>query len=325
MDYLKIHDTFIEYIRNNTPKQRMMHRNSKDFRLNGDYIYTEDHHIIPRKCGGSNYIDNIVTVLPEEHIFLHKLRYVIFKNRIDLLAVRVSLNGFVNQNNPSKRFAYSPRLTKAILKGYSFVKQNSAEMRRNKGWHTQDGRDRISKARKGTMVAKDASTGVIIGAVDHLHPNILNGTWVHHTKGRKASVEERTKRRSSAGENNNNHSGLTDQYLIDRGLDFYKEYGYIGSNKRVYKFCMDRGLDFIKCAKSRFNSIGWDGFYQSIEKITGEVYNSYRRDDAARRKISESLKGKRKWITDGLYNKLILKTETIPEGWYEGRLDEHKN
>ena len=55
--------------------------------FNGEY--TEVHHITPRYAGGGNEDDNLVRVTYRQHIFLHKVLWMIYRNPQDKAAVRL--------------------------------------------------------------------------------------------------------------------------------------------------------------------------------------------------------------------------------------------
>lgn len=272
MNYKTIHDKFINYFRSTPPRDRIMKRNPTDQRLAMVSLYQEVHHIIPRSLGGKDLLDNIVEVLPEEHIFLHMLRYKIYKKREDALAVRFTLNGY-NSKNKFKG-SYAPILNKKIRMGYAWLKQHTWSVRLSLGWQTKEGRDRISAARKGTVVVRDAKTKKIIGSVSNTHPKFVSGEWVHHTKGRKISAEEREMRKKmGGGYNNNNYSGLTDEYFINKGAEIALTEGRILSWREMIILAEKLKFKWIKgVVKSRFNNQGKGGYYRNIEIITGYKY-----------------------------------------------------
>lgn len=250
-----------------------MSRNPNDLRLSEKTLYVEVHHIIPRSLGGLDTQDNLVEVLPEEHLFLHMLRYKIYRKREDALAVRCMLNGLVSQ---PARIRVGLFLNKKIRMGYAWLRSHSYFLRKTEGWHTPDGVKRISDARKGTMPAKDAQTGKIIGAVDVNHPNVLSGKWVHHSKGRKQTQKEiDSKRQRYAAQNNPNASGLSEQYFIDKGLELYYEFGRILSWSEILNLSFDRGFKWIKSLRSRFDGEGIKGYYRILEEKTQTKYNPY--------------------------------------------------
>jgi len=184
MDYKKAYNRFVKHFKSTTAKQRLFSRNQNDKRLENEVLYTENHHIIPRSLGGGDDDFNLVELLPEEHLFMHKLRYKAYNNREDMLAVRYMLNGFSNSANNNKSLSVCEKLTRQIKKDYVWIKQNSYDFRIEHGWQTEEGRKRISESRKNTYPVKDEITGEMIGSIDKDHPNIKNGIWVHHSKGK---------------------------------------------------------------------------------------------------------------------------------------------
>lgn len=71
MDYERLYNKFVKHWKNQSiPKG----------------IYTEEHHIIPKHCGGQDDEDNIVKVTYRQHIFAHKLLYKAFERWQDKLA-----------------------------------------------------------------------------------------------------------------------------------------------------------------------------------------------------------------------------------------------
>ena len=184
MDYLKIYENFINYCKITTPRERLEKRNKLDPRLKDEYLYTEIHHIIPRSLGGTDDIENLIEVLPEEHLFIHQLRWKLFNYREDMLAVRFILNGLKGiKNEEIKKALKSKILNRKILKGYAWMRHQIQLFRKKHKWHTEKGIKNISKSMKGKIIVKDAKTGKMIGKVDKNHPKVLSGEWVHHSKG----------------------------------------------------------------------------------------------------------------------------------------------
>ena len=182
MNYNKIYENFLKYFKETNPKYRLSLRNKNDERLLEDFLYTEVHHITPRSQGGDDSDENLVILLPEEHLFIHFLRYKVFNTRQDFLAFRFCLNGY---NNPSssKKLMKNFVLNRHLRRGYAKLKNDSAKFRKEHGWQSEEGRKRISNARKNKFPAVNVKTGEKIGSVDRNHPKVLSGEWVHQTKG----------------------------------------------------------------------------------------------------------------------------------------------
>lgn len=273
MDYRFIHDNLIQRIRDTTPRSRLQGRNPVDLRLSGPSIYIEVHHIIPRSLGGLDSPSNLVEVLPEEHLFLHMIRYKVYGKREDALAVRFMLNGF--DNKPVLRDT-RVALTKQLRMGYAWIRSQAQGIRRTVGWQTPDGRLRISAARRGKMPARDSVTGELVGTVSMDHPNVLSGRWVHHSKGGKQSVEQRARQSvSQKGQNNQNASGLTEDYFVQKGIEAFREFGVILSWGRMLELAHARGFNWIKSLKSRFGGTGLRGYYAAVSHATGATHDSY--------------------------------------------------
>jgi hypothetical protein len=282
MNYKSIHDKLVRYIRETRIKDRILKRNKTDARLFSNEIYVEIHHIIPRSLGGVDDMANLIEVLPEEHIFFHMLRYKIYKKREDALAIRFMLNGY---SAHSRRISVKKILTKKIRMGYCWIKTHAQDIRKNEGWHTEDGAKRISEARKGKMYVKDAVSGERMGMVSLDHPKVVSKEWVHHTKGRKQSDKEvNNKRIVSIGFNNPNHSGLSDEYFREKGIEIYNEFGFIFSWKQMICLSNERGFKWIKTCKSRFNGLGEKGYYAELEKQLGVKYDRWH----SRREINKN-------------------------------------
>lgn len=265
MNYKQIHDKLVNYARSTSPRDRINKRSPDDERLCSESIYVEIHHIIPRSLDGNDSSENLVELLPEEHIFIHMLRYKIYQKREDMLAVRFMLNG-ASLDRYSKGRNY---LNKKLRGGYSWIRTHSAEFRKKNGWQTKDGVKRISEARAGKMPVKDVNTGEMIGSVDVNHPNVKSGLWVHHTKGRKYGDEVRRKiSERNSGQNNGNASGLSDEYFLEKSLEMFEEFGQILGWRTMLNLSKIRGFRWIKSLRSRFGGNGSAGYIAEMEART---------------------------------------------------------
>ena len=292
MNYKLIHDKLVNYCNSSAPRMRLEKRNKNDERLNNSSLYVEIHHIIPRSLGGKDEIANLVEMLPEEHLFIHMLRYKIYKKREDALAVRCMLNGFLFKPFNKKQNLHI-FLNKKIRMGYAWIRSHAQTIRQTEGWHTPDGLKRISEARKGKMPVKDKETEEFIGMVSNQHPNVISGKWVHHTKGRVMSEKEKTMRKEMGdnhrGQSNNNASGLTEEYFIEKGLEAFQEFGIILPWKVMLLLSQKKGFKWIKSSKSRFGGKSIKGYYAILEEKTGAKFTSFAARSAAKtnKKIQE--------------------------------------
>jgi hypothetical protein len=218
MNYKKIYDDLCEYCKNTNPKERLSKRNLNDVRLKMDKIYTEAHHIVPKHSGGADRKSNLVVMLPEEHLLAHLIRFKAYNEKMDFLAVRFIINGFKNKK---KLKISNPDFfkNKSFLSQVALFKQLVFNFRKEFGWQTEDGRKRISEARKGTFPCKDSKTGEPVGSHNKNHPKILSGEWVHHSKG-KTSVTN-----------------------LETGKREYLEVGELNKNRDVYKTNSARNMN----------------------------------------------------------------------------------
>lgn len=228
MDYNRIYKNLCELCNNTTPMERIFNRNKTDIRLNMERIYTEVHHIIPKHDGGNNEKENLVRLLPEEHLLAHFLLFKANKTRKDFLAVRRMISGMHNKPLINQEYSYLTNHA-SFLGLYALYRQIASEFRHKTGWQSDEGKKRISASRKNTFPCVDAETGESVGSVSSNHPNVLSGKWVHHGKGKVACIDLMTNERvfipteiyrsnkerysthlpPSFGENNNNYKEMT--------------------------------------------------------------------------------------------------------------------
>jgi hypothetical protein len=256
----------------------MQRRNKNDFRINRDYIYTEKHHITPKHANGLDEEDNYIILLPEEHLFIHKLRWKAYKERGDMLAVRYIINGINNKTQKKERFdELKLNIPKKLFQAFTFIKQNSSEVRKTHGWQSIDGRKRISEAMKNKLVCRDAETGELVGKHDKCHPNIISGKWVHHSKGKFVSDEIRAAQSiKGSGSGNNNANPLSTEEILDLCLDVTLEYGSIRKTSLIRQMIIDKysikipstGLGYRVKNPTKY-TIKW------LEKQTGWAYDPY--------------------------------------------------
>lgn len=277
--YKKMYDKFCDYCKTTSIRDRLKNRNINDYRLllTDQEIYVETHHIIPRSCGGLNNHENLVVVLPEEHLMMHKIRYKAFNNRNDMLAVRFIVNGLITPAN-SKSDMYPSinhllvDIPKKLNSAYSFIKQHSYTFRKRHGWQTDEGRKKISEARKGKMPVMDSVTFEIIGSVPINHPKILSGEWIHITKIKNRYTKEQLSHFSNItkGSNNPRYIDVTNDDI----LDFYIKISKICGCIPTYNFISEIYLKIynIQLPKS-FTSFRFDGDVKNLINLVHKNTN----------------------------------------------------
>lgn len=282
MNYAKLYDRFINYCKETTPRERLEKRDITDNRLREDKLYVEVHHILPRSEGGDDSENNLVKLLAEEHLFAHMIRFKAFNSNNDIIAVRFMINGF--KNKKKIQINKNIRLNKEVKKAVIFMKEKCKYMQENKLWHSEEGIKNISKARKGTMPVVEANTGIMIGSVSVNHPKVLNGEWVHHSKGKvnvydeygnklSISVDEYRNNKNkyirrgsnNTGESNSRYCGLSDDDIIDKYEDFCKKLGFITTYKTFKRYSKDNIPNITK-ACFRFNNKGIEEIHRRIQE-----------------------------------------------------------
>jgi len=104
MNHQKIYDTIIE-------KARLQNR-KKLKKYNPEYIYYENHHIIPRCLGGGDEKENKVLLIAREHFICHKLLMCIYSNNRDInyAFIRMAMDKKHNRKISSRDYAYAKQL-----------------------------------------------------------------------------------------------------------------------------------------------------------------------------------------------------------------------
>lgn len=79
--------------------------------------YVEKHHIIPKCVGGTDDIDNIAILTPEEHYLAHQLLIKIYPNEQKLVYAAVVMSGYKKYKSVNnKLFGWLKRKNKALRK-----------------------------------------------------------------------------------------------------------------------------------------------------------------------------------------------------------------
>jgi hypothetical protein len=305
MDYKKLYYKLCNYCKTVDITERMKVRDKLDERLYKEYIYTENHHIIPKHAGGKDVHHNLVRMLPEEHFMAHLIRYKAYNDKNDFISVRFMINGFLNKS-------YITDIPKKTMnKMIGRYKQKVGEFRKNHTWHTSEGVKRISESKQGTMPVVDSITGDKIGSVPTNHPNVLSGKWVHHSSGKVSVTDlDGNKKYISSVEYQNNkdiykpnsgdtngiknprYSGITDAQLVDYLIEFSTKVGvgYLIGWPRVNSFYREKyNIPMPKHFSSfRFNGGGIGELYRIASEISGLKINKYPRG-ILNKKIKENI------------------------------------
>lgn len=293
MNYEKIYNNLVEYCRITTPLERTKKRNDRIENCK----YTEFHHVIPRFEGIENNNDTI-EVTYFEHVLLHYIRFKAYNKRDDFLAVRFMFNTFGTKIGIEKDKIKTILYSKKYINLYSMYKNTICEFRKNKGWQTEDGKRRISEARKNTVPVKDAKTGKIIGSVSNKHPKFLSGEWVHVTTGTRNVIIKSTGAhtripckdfdpsihepivRLSSGKNNPTYLNITDDEIVNIGVEKSKLLGRICPYTRLISECKKDGIKIPVSIhnKFRFEGKGTKEYIRRVKQLCPDLeYKQYYR------------------------------------------------
>lgn len=230
--------------------------------------------------GDGEHVGNITYLTPREHFIAHLLLCKIWKETRWEYRCYTSVKMFlIGGNSNEKRcvFRYSSRLIEKY------------KIKANEG---------ISKGKKGTMPAKDADTGKRLGIVKIDHPKVINGEWIHITKGiKKTSIQIEMYKKNAKGLSNSN-SKYTDEQLLDSYKKCCYHYGKLINGNLWVQFAERNGLPYLKFWKQfRFNGRGFSGMIEDFleiaekEKVEIEIITNYS-SGSWRKFVKEE---KRKW------------------------------
>jgi len=309
MNYKKIYKQIIE-------KAKL------DNRVKSKEFYYERHHILPdfmfanrkRKgpkghlSGNPNDQNNIVLLTPREHFICHALMAKIFIGSRYEFQAKSSLIFF---------------FTKVIGKHQRQL--NGAIIASSKKYekYRKIGLEGISNSRKNKFPAIDSETKVSVGSVDRNHPNVLSGKWVHATKGRKISPEERARKKPSGGNLNNNYKEMTEerkQRIFDLipscVVENHLKIKVLDDKlKKEFKEFSKISIVWIKNNFGNYDSLVDEFNRQRNQNIK---YNPYFRSQETKSLISSIFNGK-KWFTNGNVNLLLSNDQIVPEGYQLGK------
>jgi len=175
MNHQKIYDLIIG---NSILKNRVkLKKNDKN------YIYYEEHHILPRCLGGDDNYSNLVLLTAKEHFICHKLLTYIYKgNREIACAFHRMVFGNSNKCNKSSRdYAYARELAHTLI--------------------SEKTKQKIGKSRKGKKLSIETREKIRKKLLGHRHTKETIDLIKIHTK--KGMTEEVIKKIKENKDNKN--------------------------------------------------------------------------------------------------------------------------
>jgi hypothetical protein len=289
-------------------------------------VYYEKHHIIPEclfkertRNGISGFVEgnpedknNLILLTAREHFIAHVLLYKMYKETSYGYKIGSALSFFFSKIiDPAH-----PRLNE-----FNAFTNNSKRYER----YRLVGLESISKANKGYINVRNSETGEYIGRVSIADPNYISGKYVHHTKGRKVSEQEKINRKPQNGSNNSNYKELTEE----RKLRLFKLIpDCVVENHLIVKLLNERMKEEFKEFK-KISSVWVINNFKSYDNLIRDYnmiynkniqYNPYFRSSFQKSKSSEN-NSRYFWITDGNINSRVNIGSDIPKNFKRGRLD----
>jgi Straboviridae homing endonuclease len=108
MNYLKIYESLI--------KEAKKKNRKKLRKTNENYVYYENHHILPKCIGGLNNKENLILLTPKEHYLAHKLLVRIYKGnrKIALAYHRMTFDKKNNYHISARDYDFAKKLISLI-------------------------------------------------------------------------------------------------------------------------------------------------------------------------------------------------------------------
>ena len=264
-------------------------------RKKGEGVYYESHHIIPefmfinrRRKGPKGHLEgnpecdsNKVLLTFSEHLMSHYYLYETLKSSRYGYSAGSSLQFFFTKasNIGHARQVNLSEIDIGLLEEMSHLREIGIES--------------ISNARKGKMPAVDAITREVIGSVPIDHPKVISGEWVHHSKGKVMSEDQRKILRvKNSGNGNPNYKEMTEDRRervfaclerVANGDNLVKKKDFLRELK------LEFSQDFKKISEVWITN-NFGSFSELIEVVNqhkGKCY-FYNRVPAKRRNINEN-------------------------------------
>lgn len=230
MNYIKIYNQII--------------RKAKARNLQKD-IYSERHHILPISIFGRN--NRIVRLLPKEHFISHFLLFKYCKKKYGLNHWKTHKMGYafyrmtISSRNQQR---YTSKSYQIIKEWYSNnnPSKNQIHRERMKGndygkgrkglKHSQETKDKISKANKGRLIGEK-------------------------NPSKRQEVRDKISKANSDGRTANhgkNHPNYNHNLTIEIRKKIYDEYQLVKHNESMYSFCKQAALKY-NCGKGLIQGI----------------------------------------------------------------------
>ena len=204
--------------------------------------YAEIHHIIPKSLGGSNSIDNLVTLTAREHFICHLLLTKFTTGNAKRL-MSFALGKFI-QNSPLQQREFNSW-------EYKKIRENISKARTGKK-HSEETKRKMSQNKKGQI---PWNKGKIVSPCTEERKMVLSNYW----KGKPKSDEHKLKIKKSkighnAGMTGKQHSEETKQKMSEsmkgskgpqKRFDICPTCKEQSVTARHVKFCKNKKVKYI--------------------------------------------------------------------------------
>jgi hypothetical protein len=166
--------------------------------------YTETHHIVPRCVGGTNDLENLVELTPEEHFLAHQLLVKIYPGNRGLLYAVVAMSGhnirIGNKQYGWIRRKYSKMMSETMLGNKSRTGMTNSEHMKKRTSETHKGvpktaehRRKISEGQQGKILSEDHKRKLSVANKGKIQTEESKRKNSESNKGRIISQEHRDK------------------------------------------------------------------------------------------------------------------------------------
>lgn len=138
------------YIPNSYTKTyyRIVNRSFQENRKRSNGNIYEEHHIIPKSCGGTDDQSNLVLLTPKEHYICHRLLPKMVKSKLHYEKMIYALWCLINGNGRSKRYSPSGKIYQQIKEEQSKTRSERMKGENNSFYgktHTEETKRKFSE------------------------------------------------------------------------------------------------------------------------------------------------------------------------------------
>jgi hypothetical protein len=127
---------------------KIVNRSFQENRKRSDDRLYEEHHIIPKSCGGTDDQSNLVLLTPKEHYICHRLLPKMVKSKFHYEKMIYALWCLINGNGRSKRYSPSGKIYQMIKEQQSKTRSERMKGENNSFYgktHTEETKRKLSE------------------------------------------------------------------------------------------------------------------------------------------------------------------------------------